>query len=47
MRETDGDPKSSMTIYNLTKEYEITKQGLRRWEKEKWKNQSLLLSAGE
>lgn len=23
-----------MTIYNLTKEYEITKQGLRRWKKE-------------
>ena len=22
-----------MTIYNLTKEYEITKQGLRRWKK--------------
>ena len=22
------------TIYNLTKEYEITKQGLRRWKKE-------------
>ena len=23
----------SMTIYNLTKEYEVTKQGLRRWKK--------------
>lgn len=23
-----------MTIYNLTKEYEVTKQGLRRWKKE-------------
>ena len=22
-----------MTIYNLTKEYEITKQGLRRWKR--------------
>jgi len=22
-----------MTVYNLTKEYEITKQGLRRWKK--------------
>ena len=27
-------PNKQMTVYNLTREYEITKQGLRRWKKE-------------
>ena len=34
MAETLGIDKSRMTVYHLTKEYEITKQGLRRWKKE-------------
>ena len=34
MAETLGIEKSRMTVYHLTKEYEITKQGLRRWKKE-------------
>ena len=27
-------PNKQMTVYSLTREYEITKQGLRRWKKE-------------
>lgn len=34
MAETLGIENSRMTVYHLTKEYEITKQGLRRWKKE-------------
>ena len=37
MAETLGIEKSRMTVYHLTKEYEITKQG-------KWKSQCFLLS---
>lgn len=36
-------PNKQMTVYNLTREYEITKQGLRRWKK-KGKSESILLS---
>ena len=34
------------TIYNLTKEYEITKQGLRRWEKENGRVKAYYCSGG-
>ena len=34
------------TIYNLTKEYEITKQGLRRWKKENGRVKAYYCSAG-
>ena len=34
-----------MTIYNLTKEYEITKQGLRRWKKENGRVKAYYCSA--
>ena len=35
-----------MTIYNLTKEYEITKQGLRRWKKENGRVKAYYCSSG-
>lgn len=34
------------TIYNLTKEYEITKQGLRRWKKENGRVKAYYCSEG-
>ena len=34
------------TIYNLTKEYEITKQGLRRWKKENGRVKAYYCSGG-
>ena len=34
------DGEGGATIYNLTREYEITKNGLRRW----WTGKSILLS---
>lgn len=37
----------SATIYTLTKEYEITKQGLRRWKKEGGKIKAYYFPAGE
>ena len=38
-----GDKRG--TIYNLTKEYEITKQGLRRWKKENGRVKAYYCSA--
>ncbi len=34
----------SFTIYTLTKEYEITSQGFRRWKVDGGKSESILLS---
>ena len=39
-----GDRRA--TIYNLTKEYEITKQGLRRWKKENGRVKAYYCSGG-
>ncbi len=44
MAETLGIENSRMTVYHLTKEYEIIKQGLRRWKKENGRGQCFLLS---
>ena len=46
MAETLGIEKSRMTVYHLTKEYEITKQGLRRWKKENGRVHAFYYPAG-
>lgn len=46
MAETLGIEKSRMTVYHLTKEYEITKQGLRRWKKENGRVNAFYYPAG-
>lgn len=46
MAETLGIENSHMTVYHLTKEYEITKQGLRRWKKENGRVNAFYYPAG-
>lgn len=46
MAKTLGIENSRMTVYNLTKEYEITKQGLRRWKKENGRIKAFYYPAG-
>ena len=46
MAETLGIENSRMTVYHLTKEYEITKQGLRRWKKENGRVNAFYYPAG-
>ena len=46
MAETLGIENSRMTVYHLTKEYEITKQGLRRWKKENGRVHAFYYPAG-
>ena len=46
MAETLGIENSRMTVNHLTKEYEITKQGLRRWKKENGRVNAFYYPAG-
>ena len=39
--------QNSPTIYTLTKEYEITKQGMRRWKREGGRIRAYYIGAGE
>ena len=47
---SDGEAliyNENVTIYNLTKEYEITKQGLRRWKRENGRVKVYYISSGK